>query len=327
MSIRDAVDDAQSSVFHQRDALSGDPNRPSADDNASCCTSCHASWDRLLVVAEWDYESKRIGKLAVPFISQALVEGICEAVRVAIVGKLISTPALSAYVVVDLMVGLTVQFLSGFQQALATLCSHAVGSERKQLAGQYVQIATICYAICFVPIFVCWSIFAGDTIRWLGFDDETVTIGHDYALLYLFAKFLRGISNSVHGLLDTIELESYSTAFISIQVLLGTAAMLMVGLFTDTTTLQLIGVVLIAENAIGLVLNIVIIVMKGWFDHYLDGLVGEFALLVRILLSDIEHLVAEVRSLDTLFSTECQSCQGTSQDRLCFIIGRTAHVR
>ena len=282
VSIHDAVDVMQSSVFLQHDALS--PDQRNADGKGSCCARCCESWDQLLVVAEWNYESKRICKLGVPFVTQALVEGICDAVRVAIVGNLISTPALSAYVVVELMVGLTIQFLSGFQHSLATLCSHAVGSGRKRLAGQYVQIATICYAICYVPIFVCWSFFAGDVIRWLGFDEETVTIGSDYALLFLFSKFLRGVADSVHGLLDTIELESYSTGFMSIQTLLGTVAMLMVGLFTDTTTLQLIGVVKIAENAIGLVVNIGIVVMKGWFDNYLDGLVGDFALLVSVSL-------------------------------------------
>jgi len=282
VSIRDAVDTG-SSVYHDALEVMDNNNSEKPSGLSSLCARLYSSWDRLLLIAEWNYESKRICKLGGPFVSQALVEGICEAVRVAIVGQFISTPALSAYVVVDLMVGLTTQFLSGFQNALATLCSHAVGGDNKKLAGQYVQLATIFYSLCYVPIFVLWSIFAGDTIAWLGFDPETVSIGHDFAVLFLFAEFLGGIGDSVHGLLDTIDLERYSTGFIVVQEILCTLAFLAVGMGTDTKTLQLVGVVLIAVNAIALVLNITIIVLKGWFDHYLDGLVGGLAILVRFL--------------------------------------------
>jgi len=198
VSIRDAVDVDSVS----RGALSGLNNN---DNNSnSCCHRLQSSFDQLLVIAEWNYESKRICKLGIPFVSQALVEGVCEAVRVAIIGQTISTAALAAYVVVDMMVGLTTQCLSGFQNALATLCSHAVGGERQKLAGQYVQIATICYALCFVPIFVFWAFFVDDVIRWFGFDEETVAIGQDFAILFLFAEFLRGICDSVHGLLTRL---------------------------------------------------------------------------------------------------------------------------
>lgn len=277
VSIRDAVDTPASAVV--QDALEFVDDKPGADQ--SCCSRMRSLFDKLLIIVEWNYESRRICKLGFPFVSQAIVEGVAEAVRVAIVGKLISTQALSAYVVIDLMVGLSVELLSGFQDALATLCSHAVGGGKKKLAGQYVQIATICYSLCFIPIFVIWSFYAGDVVRWFGFDEETVKIGEDFALLFLFSEFLDGLNDSVHGLLDTIGLEVYSTVFICTQEILSVLAMLMVGLYSGTSTLQLVGVVMIGEDALALVVNIALIVWNGWFDRYLEGLVGGFALLVR----------------------------------------------
>jgi hypothetical protein len=57
------------------------------------------TFNKLLIIAEFDYESKRICKLGTPFIIQGLIGGIAEAVSVALIGRLLGTNALSAYIV------------------------------------------------------------------------------------------------------------------------------------------------------------------------------------------------------------------------------------
>ena len=58
---------------------------------------------------------------------QSLLVGVAETVRIALIGRLLGTTILSAYIVVDLVVGVTTEFMRGFQDALITLCSQALG--------------------------------------------------------------------------------------------------------------------------------------------------------------------------------------------------------
>lgn len=271
VSIRDAVD-APEYVYSNNDGIDFMKND---SPTGTCCL------DTLLVIADWDYETRRICKLMFPFVMQALLVGITETVRVALIGQFIGTPALSAYVVVTMIVGMTNVFLKGFQDACTTLCSQAVGAGNKRLAGQYIQIATILYAVCYIPVFFLWYFFTGAVFTWLGFDDQTKAIGEQFAILFMFSSFLRGFNASMHALLDVIDKENYSTMFVSGQEVFATLGTLAAALQPGVSNLQLVGLLLIVEEAIALVLNSAIIVWYGWFDKYLDGLVGSFAMLVR----------------------------------------------
>jgi hypothetical protein len=257
-----------------------DPLAQPEDDVEEWKPSCiERSWNKMLIIAEWDYEMKRICRLGTPFVIEALLEGITEAARVAIIGKLIGTKELSAYVVVDLLVGLTTQFFGGFQDALTTLCSQAVGVGNRKLAGQYVQISAFIYTTCFIPVFIFWYFFVDDTIRWLGFDDEVAQMGRDFALLFMFSEYLEGISECIHELLDVIGKAKFSTIFIVVQEIVTTLAVLTVAMTTDAT-LQYVGFIYIGEGAAGLVILIVIITLNGWIDKFLSGMIGTFAVRV-----------------------------------------------
>lgn len=279
VSIRDAVDATEESVYTKGAVDQMHEDAPTGP----WYSQCGVCFDRLLIVAEWDYETRRLYKLGLPFVLQAMLAGLMEVVRVALIGRLIGTPALSAYVTVTMIVGVTVAFLNGYQDACTTLCSQAVGTDNHKLAGQYIQIATILYAISYVPVFLLWKYFMGDTLTWLGFDGETRKIGEDFVTLYLFYSFLRGVSNSLHSMLDVIGKQTYSTSFVSAQEIVATLAILAAAIQPGASNLQLVGLFLIAEEGFALVVNSVIIVWKGWFDQYLDGLVGSLALMVSLL--------------------------------------------
>lgn len=275
VSFRDAVD-AQENMFKEAAAAQEPPNLGPW----YSCSRIGANYDNLLAIAEADYETRRICRLGVPFVGQAVLEGVSETVRVALIGNFVGTKALSAYVIVDLMAGLTTDFIGGFQEALTTLCSHAVGAGNRKLAGQYVQIAATLFTACNIPIFLFWIFLIGPTIRWFGYDEETVKIGEDYILLYLFDSYLEGMDDCVHSLLDVIGLASYSTWFILAQEIVETVVTAVIVTQTGVKDLQLIGISWIAAGAFFLILNVSIVVWNGWFDKYLEGLVGGFALLV-----------------------------------------------
>lgn len=272
VSIRDAVDGGAKPTTAVVAPTTAPPAR-------STTTITH--WDRLMLVSEFDYESRRLCKLAVPFISQALLQGVMEAIRVAIIGRFISTNALLAYLAVDLLVGMTTSLLGGFQEALTTLCSQTLGQGNRRLAGQYVQIATVLFGVCFVPVFFLWMFAMGPAVTWLGFGDEVRRIAEEFTLFFLLAEFVVGIHTSAHSLLDVIGKENYSTLFYLAAEVASIAGLLGVALYTDRgDSLQLVGLVLIGMEALGLVVNTIIIVWNGWFDRFLGGMVGGFALLV-----------------------------------------------
>lgn len=263
----------ESSVTEQQPA--------SVDPRKTTCGCFASSFDTLLEIAEIDYETRRICKLGIPFVGQALVEGASDIIQVALIGKFIGTPALSAILIVDLAAGLTIDFAAGLQDSLTTLCSQAVGAGNNKLTGQYVQISAILFTLCCIPIFTFWMFFMGPTIRWFGFDEETVKIGQDYILLYLFDAFLESIDDCTHSLLDVIDKASYSTWFILAQEIVETTVTAVIATQTDVTDLQLLGIAWVACGAFFLILNISIVMWNGWFDKFLDGMVGSFALSVR----------------------------------------------
>jgi MatE len=282
VSIQDAVDAPTVSGHGRGEA---DPMAASTD-HSGLWYFCFGSWFYpLLTIADYDYETKRLVKLGGPFVMQALLVGIMSTVRVALIGKFIGTAALSAYVVVELAVGTTDVFLLGLIDACVSLCSQAIGAGNKRLAGQYIQIATILYVLCYIPIFILWMFMIGPLFSWLGFDgaDDGLTrnIGEQFTILFLFFTFIKGVNTSSHALLDVIGKENYSTAFVSGEQIAATLATLVAALQPGVSDLNLVGLLLIAVQSTALILNSILIAYNGWFDKFLDGLVGSFALLVR----------------------------------------------
>jgi hypothetical protein len=82
-----------------KDVKNAHPQNAATNQNNGCC-GWGNSWDSLLQTVEWDHENKRLFTLAVPYTSQAIVAGIAEAARVAVIGKFYGTRELSAYVIV-----------------------------------------------------------------------------------------------------------------------------------------------------------------------------------------------------------------------------------
>jgi O-antigen/teichoic acid export membrane protein len=275
VSFRDAVD-ASDSVYEDTFNLINDDNQSGHWWKLSRLAT---TFDTILVIAELDFEMKRIFKLGFPFVLQAMAEGISEAARVAFIGRFVGTNAVAAYVVVDLVVGLTTQCLAGFQDALTTLCSHSIGAGNKKLTGQYIQMSTIVYSLCYVPVIYFWINYIDDALRWLGFDEATTKIGEDFAVLFLFYELVRGISGSIHAVLDVIGLEIYSTLFVVVQEIVAAIVTLVLALQPEPT-LQTIGYAYISVASGALIVNVSVILMNGWFGPDMEGIIKCVAFLV-----------------------------------------------
>jgi hypothetical protein len=140
-------------------------------------------------VAVFDSEMKKLLKLAVPYTFSSLAQCMSGILTVAVIGKLLGTQALSAYIAVEFGVSVTTDWLSGPIDSLSVLCSQAIGVGEKKLAGEYVQIAVIISQIMYLPQMVFWMFFMKDLILWFGFSDETAEIGYSYAIVTLIHGF------------------------------------------------------------------------------------------------------------------------------------------
>ena len=268
------------------------------------------SFDSLLEVAEPDPEMKRIVRLATPFVAASLVEGVLEAVNVAIVGRFMGTASLSAYVTVDMLIGLSASVFGGFHESLTTLCSQAIGAGNKKLAGQYLQIAMVLYVICYTPLIVFWMVYMEDVLRWFKFEEETVTVGVEFGRVYLFVELVEAVAEALHALLDIIEKEFYSAVTkISIQVL-ATLGVLVVSL-GPTPSLERVGLAYLLASAGGMFINVLIIMWKGWLDPYLGGIIGSFALAVSNVILCLKVRFGD--SLNFLISVSHQNANRTSK--------------
>jgi MatE len=175
------------------------------------CSTVVSTWHAFLEVADWERENKRVMKLALPYLTQAFLSGVAKAGVVAIIGKYYGTRSLSAFVVIEMTVGLTTEFFGGessrcfleFRETAAAKCTpywhfsptnlpqcikylgikdatgvlatQSIGAGTTMLTGQYFQIGLILYFLIVTPFTVAWVFAVENLLLFFGFDDETVS--------------------------------------------------------------------------------------------------------------------------------------------------------
>lgn len=319
VSFGDAVDAHDPAYKHQNKSTEG-----MAEENLCCgsdaCwkpSSIARAYDELLVVAEWDFETTRVCKLAFPFVVQSLLTGACEVTRLAMIGMYLGTRELSAYLVVGVLLALTASFSGGLQDSLATLCTAAIDAGDKKLAGQYVQLSIV-FSILFSGVNIpFWMIFVGDVLKWFGFDQETTSIGQDFATLLVLRDLIRGVALNVHSFLYVIGLDVYSTVMTTLEEVVTTVAIVLAILIWEST-LETVGIIYIISAYSILILNLVIIKGEGWFHEFRHGLVRPSALFVSVLSCFASKPLKKILALTRLISCRFRTwglCAGCSQLR------------
>ena len=250
------------------------------------CSGADAWWkpnwvlsyfDRIIALSEWDFEMRKVVRLCLPFAIQAFFTGMLDVMTVAVIGNFLGTKEVSAYVVVGMFLSLTNEFVGGFWNAITTLCSQAVGANQNKLCGQYVQMAMLLYISFSIPCMFLWWTKIEDVVLWFGFDEETAEIGRDYARISIFSHLMMGVSETLHGLLDVIGLENYSTVMGVSEDVLDFVLVLQLAMFSSPQ-LYHIGMLHLGVGVLFLILNVSVIICKGWFKPYLPGLIGSFSL-------------------------------------------------
>lgn len=247
-------------------------------------TSLKRSLNELVIIANPDRETKRIVALGAPLTLSAVAESLFDAIQVALVSNYLGVDALSAYVVANLLIGLSETFIGGVADALNTVCSHAIGAENYDLAGQYVQIASVVYVAAAVPIMGIWWFLMDDCLRLFGLNDNVIAIGAEYSKIAMFTYIVEGVFEAYTALLDISGYALQATIF---DILTGAldCILLWVLLSTiDNFNLFWVGVTSLCVTVFCFVLFTVIAVLCGWLDPFWNGMIKTFALSVRYLL-------------------------------------------
>ena len=138
-SILSKLDQDAVSVQDAVDAHEGSPSHEAAIEMAT-------PWQRLLRIAEWDFEMKRIAALSVPYAIQGLAEGIFDIINLAVVGNFIGVKEANAFVMVSILLEFTECLTYGF----------AEGND-SNLMMVAIQLSPVDLTfICFFGVFSCW---------------------------------------------------------------------------------------------------------------------------------------------------------------------------
>lgn len=256
------------------------------DDELHICCGKNALWrpaiisrilDNLIDIAQPDAETRRILKLAIPFTIAVIMETIFDNVEVALVGNFISTNALTAYAMTDLLIGTTWEFISGLYDACMTVCPHAIGAGNNYLCGQYVQITIWLFIFAQTPTLIFWWYYLSDVIVLLNLPREVGDIAQAYARVAIWGDLIEELADIFHGLLEITDHEAFSATISIVEGLISVTTICYVLFFYNLTLIEIAYINLILST-IFFIMAIVIALRFGWVSEYIPGMFNNFAL-------------------------------------------------
>lgn len=264
--------------------------KPYRDDDEADVTVCcgpMALWrpktvqyglDYLIELCEPDAETKRLVRLGIPLTCSEVAEAFFDTVTVAVIAQFLGTNEVTAYVVVQLLVGMTDELINGVIAAESTVCSHAVGSGRNHLAGQYVQISVVVYIVFSIPLLLMWVFVVDDVMMFLGLSEVVAKIGLDYTRVVVFHYLLEGVHSAFSVLLDITDHEMFGMWLEIAEGIIDIVAVSLVCVANPDTDLVTIGFLHLVVGVFFFVLTVAWALCKGWMSAFWGGMLGSFAL-------------------------------------------------
>jgi len=224
-------------------------------------------------IVRYDKETRKILGRAIPYTISGIGSSAFSNVCLALVGHFLGTHALSAYALVEMLVGLLNGIISGPMSACTTLCAHAVGASNNHLAGQYIQLATIFYLLCNIPLFALWWLYMKDIILWLEWGDiDTAVMAQEFVRVYLFSYLLGGISN---GLWQLLEVTDHVQQGAIVSLSWGLANVVVIAILVTTVsnpTLHQVGMAYNVTAAFFIIITFAYAHYKEWLKPFEKGL-------------------------------------------------------
>jgi len=229
-------------------------------------------------IANPDRETRRILRVGVPLTLAAVSQSFFNAVTVALISIYLGVDALTAFVVTNLLIGLSDTFIKGVAHSLNTVCSHAIGAENYDLAGQYVQIASLLYLAFAIPAMGVWWFLIDDCIRLFGMNEQVVQMGTEYTKVVIFEYVARGIFDAYTALLDINGHALPATIFDMITDAMGCGVTWVLMAYVDGFNLFWVAVTILSTTICCFIVFTLIAVCQGWLDPFWNGMINTCAL-------------------------------------------------
>ncbi len=252
----------------------------------TCSSSIQNAFKLFLSIIRYDNETKRLLQLAVPFTFTGIIFTVADLVVLGFVSQYLGTDAMIAYILVDLTVGTTSEFLGGFIEAVSSLGSMAYGAENYFMVGQYVQLATILYTVCQIPCFILWGSFMKEIVLLFGFSEGVADMAAKFVLVCLPLEITEGIHECLMDFLEVVEHELYANAFSCIAAIVE-VVLIWVGLHYYDADLVFLGLICLGNSVFFLVLNVMFCIALGWLEKYEAGLIRSFSLKNKPMVKEL----------------------------------------
>ena len=230
-------------------------------------------------VLRFDKETKKILKLAIPYTITSFTSSTISNVALALIGRKIGTKEMGAYALVQVLVGLTDDFLQGPLYATTALAAQSVGAGNTFLAGQYIQIAIVIYLLLNIPGVWFWWNYMYDIILYLEWgDEETATLAQDFIYIYIWSYIFGALSSGVWQLLEVADHAQTGAIISFLWSLVNVAVVWVVVTRKQPATLADIGWAYVATSIFFIGFTFVLAEARGWLKPFRKGLYGSFGL-------------------------------------------------
>ncbi|KAL7433750.1 hypothetical protein ACHAXH_002645 [Discostella pseudostelligera] len=224
-------------------------------------------------ILKYDYETKRILRLTIPFTFSALADTGSDLIIVAIISQNLGTDDMVAYAMVDLIVGVSSSFMGGWIEAVASLGSMAYGAENYELAGQYVQSACICFTLCELPMALLWGSTIGKILLLMGFGESVADSASSFVWVCAAIRIMKGLNDCIVSFLGVIEREKYANIMFCISSFSRVGFVALFATKADAS-LVVLGLVILVDQSLLFFLNILIPTQMGWYELFEAGLLS-----------------------------------------------------
>jgi len=232
----------------------------------------------IVTCHNFDSQTKWMLALGFPYMIQAAAGAASGMIQMGIVGHHLGTAELSAWVLLDLFLKLTSDFVENVLRSANMMISQIVEAEDEKSSrriGIYLQLSILFYVVGMVPLIVFWSFFTKDLLVFLNLDSAIADMGQRYASAYIVSILFGGITSAFHNTLDVVGFEVEST-ICTIVGEVATVSTIVAVLVSDTIfpemTLEGLGWVYVLVGVCYLAALLTLIYRNGWLEDYYEGL-------------------------------------------------------
>jgi MatE len=229
----------------------------------SCCT-------KLLEVADWDTDSRRLCSLAFIYAGQGLVSEFFSILKIALMSHYMGIREVNAKIITNTLYSFTGILVNGFTDALGLLVPQAHGADNPLMVGRYLQLVIVIYNVMQIPAAIIWGLYTYDAIIWFGYDEETAEIGQMYSYTVIIYMAVEAVEDCLWEWLEVVGHAKYAAIYSITAKFVEKGAFIALLAF-GVTDLFTVGLAASAVGTVVVIVNITIIISMGWLDPYWTG--------------------------------------------------------